>query len=196
MSKIKTGRHDTKTDVICRHAARLFREKGFAATSVRELADSLGIEAPSVYNHIGSKNEILSTICFRVAHEFHHQLQEVQAQKLPAYSRLEKVIRFHIRTMISHFDEVFVSNNEWKQLKKNDLEEFLQQRKDYEFQLVQIVKEGIHAKTFRKTNPHIAILTILSALRGVEFIQKYRGQMTNRVLENNIVNLLLKGIIN
>ncbi len=59
MAKIKASRNGTKKDVITFKAAVLFRKKGFASSSMRELADILGVEASSLYNHIGSKSEIL-----------------------------------------------------------------------------------------------------------------------------------------
>ena len=59
MAKIKASRNGTKKDAIIKKAAGLFRKKGFASSSMRELADSIGVEASSLYNHIGSKSELL-----------------------------------------------------------------------------------------------------------------------------------------
>ena len=48
---------------IDRTATALFRARGFAATSMRELAAELGMEAGSLYSHIKSKEEILHRVC-------------------------------------------------------------------------------------------------------------------------------------
>ena len=50
MSKIKE-QNGTKKDAIARKAAALFRRKGFVGSSMREIADSIGVEASSLYNH-------------------------------------------------------------------------------------------------------------------------------------------------
>ena len=42
----------------------MFKDKGFAASSMRDLAETVGIEAASLYNHIKSKSEILQEIIF------------------------------------------------------------------------------------------------------------------------------------
>ena len=75
MAKIKSTANGTKKDAIIKKAAALFRNKGFKATSMRELAEKIGVEAPSLYNHIGSKSELLQAICFKVAEDFTLHLQ-------------------------------------------------------------------------------------------------------------------------
>src|SRR6476620_140753 len=143
MAKIKAAGNGTKKDAITKKAAALFRKKGFASTSMRELADSIGVEASSLYNHIGSKSEILQSICFKVAGDFNKHLEEVNVSGAGSLSKLENLIRFHIRIMLESFDEVFVANHEWKQLDEPWLGNFLLQRKAYENALIEIVSLGI-----------------------------------------------------
>jgi len=161
---------------------------------MRELAIALGVEAPSLYNHIGSKSELLQNICFNIANAFTDHLRAVEASSNTAAKKIEQLIRFHIQLMLHSFDEVYVSNHEWKHLEEPHLAEFLNQRKTYESKMVQIIKDGINNKEFRKIHPHVTVLTILSAVRGLEFWQKYKEQVNTRALENNIVQHLLKGI--
>src|SRR3954463_9654655 len=75
MAKILTGKNSTKKEVIIQKAAFLFKSKSFAAASMRELAEALGVEAASLYNHIGSKNELLQAICSRIANKFTLQME-------------------------------------------------------------------------------------------------------------------------
>jgi AcrR family transcriptional regulator len=195
MARIATINNGSRREVILKKAAALFRQTGFAATSMRELAEALGIEAPSLYNHIGSKSEILQAICFNVANEFNHHLNKVlQSTEKPA-SKLESIIRFHIQTMLASPDEVYVANHEWKQLQEPFLSNFLLQRKSYENALASLVEQGIEKKMFRKLNPLFAVLTILSALRGLEAWQRHKKNINKDELENHLVTQLLQGII-
>jgi AcrR family transcriptional regulator len=194
MAKIKPSKNASKLDVITQKAAELFKTKGYSSASMRELAETLGVEAPSLYNHIGSKSELLQGICFKIANIFTGYLDNAENSTADYASRLEQVIRFHIRMMLDHFDEVYVANHEWKHLKEPYLSNFLIQRKSYEKRLVSLLEKGISANEFKTTNPYVAVLTILSAVRGLEFWQQHKKNISSQVLEDNMVNHLLKGI--
>jgi AcrR family transcriptional regulator len=194
MAKIQASRNGTKKDAITKKAAALFRKKGFASSSMRELAESIGVEASSLYNHIGSKSEILQTICLKVANDFNVHLNEVERSPGNNLAKLENLIRFHIHMMTDAFDEVFVANHEWKQLKDPYLSNFLNQRKAYEGSLVGIVSDGIKKKEIKNIHPYVAVLTILSAVRGLEFWHSHKKNVSIETLENDMVNHLLKGL--
>ncbi len=194
MAKIKPGKNASKRDVITQKAAALFKIKGFSSASMRELAEAVGVEAPSLYNHIGSKGELLQGICFKVANAFISYLDTAENTPANHATRLEQIIRFHIRMMLEHFDEVYVANHEWKHLKEPYLSNFLIQRRGYEKRLISLLENGIAAKEFKQTNPYVAVLTILSAVRGLEFWQQHKKNISSKVLEDDMVNHLLKGI--
>ena len=195
MAKIKPGKNATKKDVITQKAAILFIKKGFSSTSMRELAEAVGVEAPSLYNHIGSKSELLQAICFKVANAFTSYLENTENSAGNSVTRLENIIRFHIQMMLNNFDEVYVANHEWKHLKDPYLSNFLIQRRGYEKRLIALMEAGIMKNEFKKINPYVAVLTILSALRGLEFWQQHKKNISSKVLEDDMVNHLLKGII-
>ena len=194
MAKIRVLRNGSKRDVITSKAAALFRKKGFNATSMRELALSIGVEAPSLYNHIGSKSEILQIICFRIANEFTEHFQELEQRKHSIVVKIEGLIRFHIHMMLDEFDEVFVANHEWKHLEDPYLSNFLNQRKLYESRMINLIRAGIKNNELKNIHPHVAVLTILSAVRGLEFWQRHKKELDPVELENNMVEHLLNGL--
>ncbi len=194
MAKIKTLTNGTKKDVILKNASTLFRKKGFKATSLRELAETMDIEAPSLYNHIGSKAELLEDICFSVAKDFTEYIDTIISSKENAVEKISKLIGFHIQKMYADFDYVYVSNHEWKLLPKKQLAEFLAQRKAYENAFVDIIQEGIKKKTIKNIHPQITVLTILSALRGLEFLHSHKNEYSLESIEENMIQHLLTGI--
>lgn len=194
MAKIKSGKNISKQEVIIREAAILFKTKGYSAASMRDLAVAVGVEAPSLYNHIGSKSELLQTICFKVGNEFMDYVDIVEKQSSTNAEKIETIIRFHIKMMLQDFNEIFVANHEWKHLKEPYFTDFLVLRRNYEKKLIGLIETGISNKEFKSINPYIAVITILSAVRGLEFLHRHKNNFTNQTLENDMVNHLLNRI--
>ena len=196
MAKIQTSKNGTKREVITERAASLFKSKSYTAASMRDLAESLGVEAPSLYNHIGSKSELLHAICFKIGNLFTEQIEMIESSNNTPVAKIEAIIRFHIQMMFQNFDEVYVANHEWKHLKEPFLNDFLTIRRNYEKSLVTLVETGIQQGEIKNTNPYVAVLTILSAVRGLEFWQRNKRNVSQQVLEDDMVSHLLTGIIN
>ena len=196
MGKIIPGKNDSKKDVITRKASALFRKKGFPATSMRDIAEAIGIEAPSLYNHIQSKNEILKDICFRIARLFTQFLREIELGSQSNLSKMESIIRFHISMMIDEFESVYISEHEWRYLPEPFLSDFKSQRRNYRLRLTAIMQKGIKAKEINPIDPNVAVLTILSSLSGIEGWQQSGKKIDAKLLEENIVNILIEGLRN
>jgi AcrR family transcriptional regulator len=196
MGKIIAGKNGSKKDVITRKASALFRKKGFPATSMRDIAEAIGIEAPSLYNHIESKNEILKDICFRIAKSFTDYLREVELSPKSNLSKIESIIRFHISMMIEEYESVYISNHEWKHLPEPFLSDFMNRRRNYRSRLAAILQKGIDKKEIRPVNSYVSVLTILSAINGIEGWQKSGKKVDAKLLEENMIKILIEGLRN
>ncbi len=194
MAKIRGKKNSTKKEVIIEKASKLFREKGFGAASMRDLAEHVGVEAASLYNHIQSKSEILQAICFRVANEFISHLDAVEASNESVIKKIEMIIRFHIRMMMDQYEYVYISDHEWRHLPEPYLSNFLNQRRNYRKSLADLIDHGITRGEIKPIEPYVAVLTILSAISGIESWQRSRKQISADILENNMVKYLVEGL--
>jgi AcrR family transcriptional regulator len=195
MSKIIPGKNGTKKDVITRKASALFRKKGFPATSMRDIAEAIGVEASSLYNHIESKSEILEYVCFRIGRLFINHLKEVEFNKQNNLSKIESILRFHISMMIEEYESVYIAEHEWRHLPEPFLNDFKNQRRNYRSRLAAILQKGIDAKEIDAVNPYVAVLTILSAISGIEGWQKSGKKIDARLLEEDMIKILIGGLI-
>ncbi|MDX1956611.1 MAG: TetR/AcrR family transcriptional regulator [Chitinophagaceae bacterium] len=189
-----TKRRSSKKEVILTKAAQMFREKGFAATSMRDLAERVGIEAASLYNHIKSKNEILEAICFDVANRFMLKLEETEASDLPTIQKLENLMRFHIQEMIEHYEEVYVSDREWKHLNEPFLSNFRNQRRQYRRMFAAIIEKGITKGEIKKIDAPTAVIILLQSVSGIESWHRSQAKISAKDLENNMVTILIDGL--
>ncbi|HEX9509258.1 MAG TPA: TetR/AcrR family transcriptional regulator [Puia sp.] len=194
MAKIQSKKNGTKKEVIIEKASRLFREKGFGAASMRDLAEHVGVEAASLYNHIQSKSEILQTICFRVANKFMTNLETVESSPQSTLKKMEDVIRLHIRMMLDQYEFVYIADHEWRHLPEPYLSNFLSQRRSYRKRLGNIIEDGITRGEMKDIDPYVAVLTILSAISGIDSWQRSRKSTSAEDLESNMVKYLIEGL--
>jgi TetR/AcrR family transcriptional regulator, cholesterol catabolism regulator len=194
MAKIKSGKNGTRKEVIIEKATTLFLEKGFAAASMRDLAEHVGVEAASLYNHIQSKSEILQEICFKVANTFISHLEQVEASEMSALAKMEVLIRFHIRMMMDEYESIYISDHEWRHLPEPYLSNFLNQRRHYRKRLAAIIEHGILTGEMKQIEPYVAVLTILSAISGIESWQRSRKTISEKDMEENMTKFLVEGL--
>ncbi|MGI4864306.1 MAG: TetR/AcrR family transcriptional regulator [Janthinobacterium lividum] len=190
---IKNGK-PTKRQVILEEAAKLFKDKGYVGTSMRDIAGQVGMEAASMYNHIKSKDEILDNICFRISDIYIAHLQEIEELPLTYGEKLRTLIRRHIQLMIEDGPEVSVANHDFKYLPAARLTDFTEARRRYEKGLAALIGAGTAAGEFQAVNPTVALFTILSAVRWIELWFKPGRSLSAQELEDNIITMLLNGL--
>jgi TetR/AcrR family transcriptional regulator, cholesterol catabolism regulator len=147
-----------------------------------------------LYNHIQSKSEILQTICFKVANEFMTNLETVESSNQSTLKKMDAIIRLHIRMMLDQYEYVYIADHEWRHLPEPYLQNFLNQRRSYRKRLGDIIEEGIAKEEMKNFEPYVAVLTILSAISGIDSWQRSRKSTTAEALESNMVKYLIEGL--
>ena len=93
----RTAQHDAKRMAILSQAAKLFNYKGSRATTLRDIAESLGLTKTSLYYYVKTKEELIYQ-CYMAALEHHHQnLDEIEARHSAAPERISAFL-------LQHFD--------------------------------------------------------------------------------------------
>jgi AcrR family transcriptional regulator len=184
----------SKKGLILQRAANMFRERGFAASSMRDLAETVGIEAASLYNHIRSKNEILESICFDVANIFNEKIQEIESGRQSNINKIESLLRFHIEQMVDNYENVIVSDREWRHLDEPYRANFQNQRRTYRKRFAAIIEDGIVKGEIRRIDAATAVLIMLHAINGIESWHRSKVKMNADELANNMIRILIDGL--
>ncbi len=180
---------------IFEEAARLFQEKGYHASSMRELASRLGLTVSSIYSHIGGKEEILQKICMEHAYRFMRLMEETEQMDASPEEKVLHLIRQHIHIATDDVTSVTVFNDEWRHLSQPWLDEFIKMRKDYERRFSKLIQQGQEAGAFAQVDPVIALFTILTSLRWLHHWYPARKGISLQSLEENILSVLMKGLL-
>ncbi len=188
-----TARLDRRSEI--RHTAKkLFKEKGYAGTSMRDLAKEVGIEAASLYNHLSSKEELLHEMCFDIADQFFQAfLSSTAAEKTPS-KKLKAAIKAHIVVIANNLDASAVFFHEWIFLKEPELGKFKKLRYQYEQGFRDLVLKGVEEKDFKDVNVRLAVFTIISALNATYDLYRSSEKLSQEEIAESISNLLLKGL--
>jgi len=184
----------SRKEQIIETAEKLFREKGFEAASMRDIAAELGIEAASLYSHIKSKDELLETICFRMASEFLKSIDEVNDLYFNAEEKLRMAIQNHVKIIASDLDASSVFLREWRRLTKPKLKEFTALRHRYEEGFKEILINGENENVFVAPDKKFAVLTILSALNWIIEWYSPKGTMTPDEIAEHLTEFILTGL--
>ena len=149
----------TKREELTRIAARLFAERGYQGTSLADLAAALGVQKPSLYHHIESKEDLLWDVAREGAAAFHAALDGVPARDRPA-ERIREALRAHLAVVAGQLDVATVFVREWRFLTGERREEFIAERRRYEERIRELFREGVEGSELR-TDLDVATAALL-----------------------------------
>lgn len=185
----------SRKEQVIRSAAELFKEKGYAASSMRDLAQKLGIEAASLYSHIKSKEEILQTLCFDMAAEFRESLEKVEKQNVSASEKLSLGIIGHVNVMARDLTASAVFMNEHRHLSNPYLRDFLLLRINYINRFKSIIEEGVAKGEFKRNiDTKLAVMTLFSSLNWMPMWYSPEGSIEPKELGQQLANMLVNGL--
>ena len=183
----------TRLEEILEIATDLFKVRGYPGTSMRDLAEAVGIEAASLYSHVDSKDELLQSICFKMAEKFMKSMEQVtNTPNCSNAELLEMIIVDHVRIITEDINATAVFWNEWKYLSEPAQAKLSQMQIAYELKFKGILDAGVARGEFKISDTTFTTMAMLSSLNG---LQKWRTySMPPEELGCAFAELLIKGI--
>ena len=184
----------TRKEQIEQTATHLFKTRGFAAASMRDLAQLLGMEAASIYTHIRSKEEILQKICFRLAYEFFNGFRAAVSDSPTASGQLRAAILAHVRVITENVAAAAVFQTEWRHLSEPYLSDIIRRQEEYENNFRQLLQAGQTNGELRITDVALTARTLLASLNGLPGWYKPEGALSPEQIAQNIADIFLIGL--
>jgi AcrR family transcriptional regulator len=191
----QSGQSSEKREEILKAAARLFRDRGYSATSMRDLAKEVKLKASSLYNHIDSKEDILQAICFSTANKFMTAIQRIEKQSGSYLDKVKALVNLHAEIAAIDLTSIASLNDEWRHLPEPYLSQFLYLRHDYERRFVAILQKGMEEGNIRQVDPQVLFYTILSSVRWLYDWRHKHPQTQSKALPEQITSILLEGVL-
>jgi AcrR family transcriptional regulator len=179
----------TRREQIVEAAAALFSERGYHATTVRDIAEAAGLLSGSLYAHIRSKEDLLQNIVMRAAGRFLEDLEAVVQDGGTPRERLRAAMRAHVRVVADDVEAARVFHHEWRALTGQRLAEVVRLRDRYE-----ALWDGIVRELPGTADPKLARLLVLSAANWVYTWYHPDGPLTPDEVADRFTDLLLRGL--
>jgi AcrR family transcriptional regulator len=143
-------------------ALRLFREKGYHATSMQDIASAVGLYKGSLYHYIGSKEDLLAQVFERALGALLSEVEHIAADTASAPSvQLRRVVEAHVGAVASNLDALTVYLHEWRALAGDSLSTVRAQRERYAAVVEDIVARGVRSGDFQVPDVRLATLALL-----------------------------------
>jgi AcrR family transcriptional regulator len=184
----------TRKKQILHTAAQLFKERGYSAVTMRDLAAAMDMKAASLYNHISGKQEILATLILEVANEFTAGMDAIEVDDKSAFAKAEQLILLHITIALEYTNALAVLNTDWMHLEGKAYQEYILLRKTYELDFKKILQSGISTGEFKNISVETMLFNLLSTLRSIYLWIPKKSTTEVADLKKELPQILLTGI--
>jgi AcrR family transcriptional regulator len=118
---------------LLRESARLFREKGYDATSVRDIAAATGLQSGSWVYHFKTKQDILAAVMEQGLQQALERIEAIAREELPPREHFRELVRTHLDTLLGPGqDFIPVLLYDWRSLDKPGRARVIALQKRYE----------------------------------------------------------------
>lgn len=175
--------------------SRLFAEKGFEATSMRDIASAAGVSKALLYHHFNSKDDLFARISFSATQDLYSYV----SQRVPKVGSAQDKVRAYMIAAASFFAQnraswMAASNAFWSDPDRHRLEKRVARRRLFEVFLRDLISEGIENGEFNAIDPAIAGRLILSSINWMSRWFDPTKEKTAEEVVEQYANIILHGI--
>jgi AcrR family transcriptional regulator len=185
---------DTPQEIIFQ-AARLFRTKGYPATSIRDIGEALGVSSSALYYHFKNKDEVLCEVMRYGVRVVHQAVREAIDRETDPWNRMRAGLRAHIVESLNRQDFEVVLLQETRYLKPETHQRVLDERDAYEGLWRRMFEEGRAAGLFKPAvNLHLFRLLIFGSMNWVVIWYKPEGTATPETIADALLEYMGQGV--
>ncbi|MFB7091061.1 TetR/AcrR family transcriptional regulator [Streptomyces sp. NPDC056296] len=178
---------------IVQAATRLFAEKGYLGTGVRDIEDAVGIRRGALYYHIGNKENLLFEIAHGQIASMNARVAEIAETDVRPEEKLRAVAHLLIQAIVDNQLATTVFFRDWIWLGDEKREEILAIRDAFEDQVARIIAEGVDAGVWVDRGP-LVVKGVLGMLNHTYMWFRPQGSVSADELADTYVDILVHGL--
>ena len=185
---------NSRVDVVTA-AGRLFAERGYQGTSMRDLGRELGLLGSSLYAHVESKQDLLVEVVEEGSRLFRASAESAMAEGGSPSDQLARLIAGHVGVVLANPDVVRTFLNEARMLDDAHRRRVIAARDSYEAVFRQVVGAGVSDGSFRPdADPKLSSIFVLSVLNAIERWYRSDGDVGPDDLVARLTGFLLAAL--
>jgi AcrR family transcriptional regulator len=186
--------HYKRKQEILTIAARIFRQKGYNATSMNDLAKECGLFKGSLYHYFKNKEEILQEVIQSYFEYLLQYLEPINSSKVLPTEKLRMSLEIQLKAIEANRDAVSVALREDRAVENPYREAYIAQRNRLEDHLVAILEEGIEKGVFRKVDIRLTTKAILGMCNWAAVWYSRSGRLSSKAIAQHFTDLAISGL--
>jgi len=183
-----------RRDEILAQALRLFAQQGFHATSVRDLAEAVGMSKAGLYSSFASKESLLEAIFYTIIDGMLERLRQTVASDAGPAEKLRQAIISQVVGTAEHIQEMTIYYQERRYLSGPAAERVAAKRRAYEDLLEAIIVEGQTAGVFRLVDVKMSAFGIAGMCAWTYRWFRPDGRLSAQEIGSHYADLILSGL--
>lgn len=181
-------------DEILEAAAQIFREKGYHAASMQDIAEAVNLQKASLYHHVNSKQEILLALLDRALDILIEGMQGVLGLQLPPEEKLRQAMLVYLQIMLERRDLSSVLLLEYRSLEPEYRQRHIPRRDHYEKLWRDLLLEGRNQGVFQVSDAALVSRFLLGVMNWTITWYREDGALTPAELAQECANLFVFGL--
>ena len=182
-------------DQLLRTAADCFRERGYRATTVGDIAARLGMSKASLYTHFRAKEEMLAAISRETIEGVTRELGLVLSSDWSPEEKLRRIVREHVRFVIANRSFLTVFFSEEANLPPRFARALAAQKNRYDKGVESVIADGIRRGVFRDVPPRLVVFGLLGMLNWLYKWYNPRGRWGAEDVSAAFLTILEGGLL-
>jgi len=176
---------------ILESASSLFYERGYGATSIRDIAEAVGISSSTMYHHFANKQDVLHAIVSRFMNGFVDATVPILRDATASPSeRIRDMVRIHIEYSDDHRPELLIGNPIRYALDPTQQAEGIKLQTAYHDAVRDLIEEGCRTGEFTVADVSITTMAVLDMLNGIREWFSPHGLLTRSEIVDRYVDLV------
>jgi AcrR family transcriptional regulator len=181
-------------DEILEAAAQIFRQKGYHAASMQEIADAVKLQKASLYHHVNGKQDILLALLDRALDLLIEGMEKVLVLDLAPEEKLRRAMLVYLQIMLEERDLSSVLLLEYRSLEPEYRQQHIRRRDQYESLWRNLLIEGAEQGVFVVSDVALVSRFLLGVMNWTITWYREDGPLTPAQLAQECANLFVLGL--